>query len=153
MRTLKHIAGIILATVGVMFVLSAVVCVFAPDPEVPMWMLGVMFVVLGLLPLGGAFALLRATVAAPGRSCPQCGGTERQPAAVLRSTRNLWLLHFGGWLLASLWGASREEQVRCAQCDTLYMTHTRATRIAGVLLWVFLLLVVFGAILQQFHER
>src|SRR6185436_14906914 len=142
MRVLKHIAGILLATVGVMFVLGAVVSVFNPDREVPLWMVGVMFLVLGLLPLAGAFALLRATVTAPGRPCPQCGDTERQPAGVLRTSHKPWLFHFGGWLFASLWGASREQQVRCAQCETLYMTDTRGTRIAGVLLWVFLLLVV-----------
>jgi hypothetical protein len=32
------------------------------------------------------------------------------------------------------------------------MTDTRGTRIAGVLLWVFLLLVLFGAIVQQQFE-
>jgi hypothetical protein len=38
MRGLKHIAGILLATVGVMFVLGALVSVFNPDPEFPPWM-------------------------------------------------------------------------------------------------------------------
>jgi hypothetical protein len=153
MRALKHITGILLATIGVMFVLGAVLSLFDPDPDVPLWIVGVMFLVLGLLPLSGAFALLRATVTAPSRRCPQCGGTERQAAGVLRSSHNPWLFHFGGWLFASLWGASREQQVRCAQCETLYMTDTRSTRIAGVLLWVFLLLVVFGVIVQQFEGR
>jgi hypothetical protein len=153
MKALKHIAGIVLATVGVMFALGAAVHVFDPDPEIPLWMVGVMFVVLGLLPLSGAFVLLRATVTAPSKSCPQCGGRERQAAGVLRRSHNPWFLHFGGWLFASLWGASREQQVRCAQCETLYMTDTRGTRIAGVVLWVFLLLVVCGVIVQQFEGR
>jgi hypothetical protein len=153
MRALKHIAGILLAAVGVLFVLGALALVFNPDPEIPLWGVGVMFVVLGLLPLGGAFALLRAAVTAPSRSCPQCGGTERQAAGVLRSSHNPWLFHFGGWLFASLWGASREQQVRCVQCDKLYLTDTRATRIAGVLLWVFLLLLLFGVIAQQLEGR
>ena len=153
MKALKHIAGILLATVGVMFALGAVLHVFDPDPEIPLWMIGVMFVVLGLLPLGGAFALLRTTLTAPSRSCPQCGGRERQPAGVLRTSHNPWLFHFGGWLFAGLWGASREQQVRCAQCETLYLTDTRGTRIAGVLLWVFLLLVVGGVIVQMFEGR
>ncbi len=135
-----------------MFVLGAVVSVFEPDPDVPLWMAGVVFLVLGLLPLGGAFALLRVTFTAPTKSCPQCGGTERQAAGVLQRYHNPWLLHFGGWLFASLWGASREQQVRCTQCETLYMTDTRGTRIAGVLLWVFLLLVAFGAIIEQFER-
>jgi len=112
-----------------------------------------MFVILGLLPLGGAFALLRATITAPCKSCPQCGGTERHPAGVLRSSFNLWLLLFCGWFFLSLWGVSRERQFRCAQCENLYLSDTRGTRIAGVLLWVFLLLVLFGVIAQQFEGR
>ena len=132
-----------------MFVLGAVIHIFDPDPEVPIWTVCVMFVVLGLVPLAGAFALLRATFTAPSRPCPQCGGTERQAAGVLRSSRNPWLFHFGGWLFASLWGASREQQVRCVQCDHLYMTDTRGTRIAGVLVWVFVLLVLAGVLVQQ----
>src|ERR1051326_4365138 len=83
-------------------------------------MVGVMFVVLGLVPLGGSFALLRATVVAPSRSCPQCGGRERQAAGVLRKSQNPWLFHFCDWLFASLWGASREQQAvatgKCKYC-------------------------------------
>src|SRR6185369_9143716 len=127
MQALKHIAGILFATVGVMFVLGAVLQVCEPDPEFPLWMVGVLFVVLGLIPLGGAFALLRSTFTSPSRSCPQCGGRERQAAGVLRRSHNPWLLHLGGWLFASLWGASRGQQVRCGQCETLYLTDTRAT--------------------------
>lgn len=153
MRVLKHIAGILLAAIGVLFVLSTVANAFAPEPGMPLWIAGVMFVVLGLLPLGGAFSLLRATVGAPSRPCPQCGGTERQAAGILRRSHNRWLFHLGGWLFASLWGASREQQVRCTQCDTLYLTQTRATRIAGVLLWVLLVLMMFGVIIEQFEGR
>ena len=152
MRTLKRISGILLATVGVLFVLAAVFCVFDPDPQIPLWTVGVMFVVLGLLPLGGAFALLWASVTAPSKTCPKCGGTEHRPAGLLRTSSNPWLLILVG-LFASLWGASREEQVQCAHCETLYFTDTRATRIVGVLLWVFLLLVLFGMIVQQFEGR
>jgi hypothetical protein len=151
MRALKHIAGILLATVGVMFVLGAAASVLDPDPEIPLWMVGMVFLVLGLLPLGGAFALLRVAITAPSRSCPKCGGTERQPAGVLRTSHNPWLFHFGGWLFASLWGSSREQQVRCDQCATLYMTATRGTRIAGILLWILLLLVLIGVIAQQIN--
>ncbi len=153
MRSLKHIAGILLATVGVMFGLGAVIHVFDPNPEVPLWMIGGIFIVLGLVPLAGAFCLLRATFTAPSRSCPQCGGTERKAAGVLRRSHNPWLFHFGGWLFASLWGASREQQVRCVQCDHLYMTDTKLTRIAGVLLWVFLLLMVTVVLVQQLEAQ
>jgi hypothetical protein len=153
MKALKHIAGVLLATIGVVFVLGAIAPLFDPDAEVPLWMVGLMLIGLGLFPLCGAFALLRATVMAPAKSCPQCRGTEWQPAGVLRSSHNPWLFHFGGWLLASLWGASREQQVRCARCETLFLTDTRGTRIAGVLLWIFLLLVLLGVIVQQIGER
>jgi hypothetical protein len=153
MRTLKHISGILLAAVGVTITLGAAARVFTPDPELPLWMAGVLFVLLGLLPLAAAFLLLRAALTAPAKSCPQCGGTQHLAAGVLRSSHNRWLFHFGGWLLASLWGASRERQVRCAQCESLYLTDTRGTRIAGVLLWVFLLLVVFGLVAQRFVEQ
>ena len=149
MRALKHIAGILLATVGVLFTLGAVVHVFDPDPEIPLWLVGVMFVVLGLVPLTGAFALLRTTLTVTNRCCPQCGGTERQAADLTRRSHNPWVFHFGGWLFGSLWAASREKQVRCVQCDHLYMIETRGTRIAGVLVWIFLLLVLFGVIAQQ----
>ncbi len=153
MRALKHIAGVLLTTVGVMFVLGAIFHLFNPEPEVPLWGVGVVIVFLGLLPLGAAFALLRRTLTAPSRPCPHCGGTERQPAGVLRRSHNPWIFHFGGWLFASLWGTSREQQVRCTKCDTLYLTDTRGTRIAGVLLWVLVLLVLFGLIVQQFEGR
>ena len=148
MRALNHIAGILLATVGTVFVLSSVALFYDEDRDVTSGMIGAMFVVLGLLPLGGAFVLLRATVTVPARACPQCGGREHKPAGVLRRSNNQWLLHLFGWLFASLWGASREKQVRCDHCETLYMTDTRGTRVAGVLLWVILLLVLWGAVAQ-----
>lgn len=108
-----------------------------------------MLVVSGLLPLAGAFALLRATFTVPGKPCPQCGGTERQAAGVLRKSYNPWLFHFCGWLFAALWGARREQQVRCVQCDRLYMIETRGTRIAGVLVWVFVLLMLAVVLVEQ----
>jgi hypothetical protein len=148
MRALKHTAGVLLATVGVLFVLAAAMSVSEPDPEVPTWMVAGLLLVLGLIPLGGALALLWAAVTAPIRLCPQCGGSGQRPAGVLRKTNSLWLLHLCGWLFASLWGASRDKQVRCAQCETLYTTDTRGTRIAGILLWVLLLLVVSGVIAE-----
>lgn len=149
MRALRHIAGILLAAVGVLFALGTIIHFFDPDPEVPFWMVCLMFVTLGVIPLGGAFGLLRTTVLSPGKPCPGCGCEERHAAGVLRRSHNPWLFHFGGWLFASLWGASRERQVRCAQCDTLYLTETRGSRIAGVLLWIFLLLVLLAAIVEQ----
>jgi peptidoglycan/LPS O-acetylase OafA/YrhL len=149
MSVLKHIAGILLAAIGVLFALGAIAHFFDPEPDIPFWMSGIMLVVLGLFPLVGAFALLRTTVLRPSKPCPQCGGKDHQAAGILRHSHNPWLFHFGGWLFASLWGASRERQVRCVQCDKLYFTETRGTRIAGVCLWVFLLLLVIAAIVEQ----
>ena len=150
MKTLKCIVGILLATIGVLLGVGSIAELFDRESEIPGWGAAVMFIVLGLLPLAGAVALLRRSAAElPSARCPKCGGTERAPAGVLTTSRNFWMMHFGGWLLGSLWGASRERQVRCIQCDTLYFTETRGTRIAGILLWVFILLLLFGAIAQH----
>jgi hypothetical protein len=146
MKALRHIAGVLLASIGVMLVLGGVGAIFG-DREIPLW-IGVMYIVLGFLPLYGAYALLRSTIFAPAKLCPKCGGAKRQEAGVLRKSHNLWLFHIGGWLLSSLWGASREQQVRCADCDTLYMTNTRGTQVAGVLLWILLVLILLGIIAQ-----
>jgi hypothetical protein len=148
-RALRHIAGVLLATAGVLFALGAVSHFFDPDPEVPFWMACLILVILGLVPLGGAFVLLRTTVLSPSKPCPSCGCEERHAAGVLRRSHNPWLFHFGGWLFASLWGASRERQVRCVRCDTLYVTETRGSRIAGVILWIFLLLLLLATIVEQ----
>lgn len=153
MRALRHITGVLLATVGFAFVLGAVALLVDRDPELSPWMVGVTLIVFGLLPLGGAVFLLRPTLTAPSRACPQCGGTERQAAFVLRRSHNPWLFLLAGWLFASLWGASRQQQVRCCQCETLYFTDTRATRITGVLLWVFLLLILLGVLAQALKAR
>src|SRR5262245_5344960 len=152
MKVLKHITGILLATMGVFFVLGACALFFEPDPEVAWWTVGVMLVGLGLAPLIGAFLLLHATLTTPEKTCPQCGGATRHAAGVLQRHHNPWVFHFGGWLFASLWGTSREQQVRCAQCDTLYLTHTRGSRIAGVLFWIVLLLLLIAAIAGQFQK-
>jgi len=153
MKALKHIGGILLATLDVTVVVGTIALLFEPDPEIPQWGVGVMFFLLGVLPLGGAFALLRPTLTAPGKSCPQYGGNDRQAAGVLRSSHNWWIFYSCGWVFSSLWGASRQRQVRCTQCDALYLTDTRGTRIAGVLLWVFLLLVIFAVIGQQLGSQ
>lgn len=152
MKPLRHIAGVLLATMGVFFVLAACALFFDPHRDVPWWMVGVLLVGLGFVPLTGAFLLLLATLTTPERSCPRCGGVTRHAAGVLQRHHNPWMFHFGGWLFASLWGASREQQVRCGQCDTLYLTDTRGSRIAGVVFWIVLLLLLTVAVAAQFHE-
>ena len=149
LKIVKHIAGILLAAVGVLFTLGSALLILEPDPEVPLWGLGPMVAVFGVIPLLGSFALLWRTLTAPGKACPQCGGRRGRAPVSLTARRN-WLLSFlTGWLLASLWGASRQQQVQCLQCESVYVTDTRGSRIAGVLLWVFVAILAFGVIAEQ----
>jgi len=152
-KALKHIAGVVLASVGVTLLLAAVMAVSEPDPEVSPWIAGAVLLALSLVPLGGASFLLWKEVKAPPKPCPKCGGTEQQPAGVLQKSHSLWLFHLCGWLVSSLWGASRKKRVRCTQCEALYMTDTRGTRVAGIILWVPLLLMVSGVIAEWFKKR
>ena len=154
MKALKNFGGILLAAIGVLFLLSGVGLFFDPTADFAWWEVIIILILLGLLPLFGGVALLRrkATDVRP-KNCPQCGNAERAPAGVLTRSSNFWINHFGGWLFASLWGASRERQVRCVQCDTLYFIETRGTRIAGILLWVFILLILFGLLGEYFGKQ
>jgi hypothetical protein len=152
MKALKHIAGILLATVGILFVLASIAELVDGEAELPVWGVAVMFNVLGLLPLAGAVALLRR---GPGQvgvdCCPKCGGSECMPSGALTKSQTLWLSHIFGWLFASLWGASRKKQVRCVRRETVYFTETKGTRIVGICLWVFLLLILLGVIASYFE--
>jgi hypothetical protein len=49
-------------------------------------------------------------------------------------------------LFAALWGASRQQQVRCIACDTLYFTTTNSSRVAGILLWIIVVMMVMNAV-------
>ncbi|MBI3881658.1 MAG: hypothetical protein HY301_16540 [Verrucomicrobia bacterium] len=150
MRALKHICGILLATAGVALVLGGIAQMLDPKLDAPWWLIVLILWLPGLLFLGGAVLLLRRSATdLPPTCCPKCGGVERAPAGVLTRSSNPWIMYLGGWLLASFWGASRQQQVRCVQCDNLYFTETRGTRIAGILLWVFLLLLLLGSIAER----
>ena len=154
MKRLKYISGILLATFGVVFLLGSIAAALDRDAETPSWMIAVMFVGLGLTPLAGAVLLLQdSATALPPAQCPKCGSNEHAPAGVLTRSRNIWILHSGGWLAHTLWGASREQQVRCVRCNALYFTATRGTRIAGIVLWVFLLLLLLGIIAELLEKR
>ncbi len=150
MGVVRHISGLFLAALGLLFAIGAIALVFDKESDLPVWMIGAMFVLLGLLPLAGAIHLLKRSTAAPPAFCPSCGNPEWAAAGVLTRPNSFWLMHLGGWLLASLWGASRKQQVRCVQCDHLYFAETRGTRIAGILLWVFVLMVLLGTMLDYF---
>jgi hypothetical protein len=154
MKTLKHIGGIMLATFGMVFVLGSIAAMLSRDSETSGWVIAVMFVGLGLAPLAGAVLLLQGSATElPPVQCPNCGSNEYAPAGVLTKARNFWIWHFGGWLFHTLWGASREQQIRCVQCDALYLTQTRSTRIVGIVLWVFVLLLLLGIIAELWGER
>ena len=146
---LRHIGGILLAAIGALFTIGTIAAIAEPDPEFPAWSVAIMLVLFALLPLVGAFFLLRRSLGAPPRNCPKCAADQRRACFGLMKERSFWLFHAAGWILAALWGASREERVECLACSTVYETHTRSTRIAGVLLWVFVLLIAFGVLAQK----
>ena len=153
MKALKHVGGILLGAVGVLFILGTLAAMFDRGSGTPLGMNLLLFAGLGLAPLAGAFLLLRPSVTAVREArCPQCGGNQHEMAGLLRSLQGSRLMSFFGGFLASLWGASRERQVRCIQCDTLYFTETKGSRVAGTLLWIFLLMLLLAEILQQFAE-
>ena len=139
MRVIRYFIGFLLALVGVLFALGAAMLVVAPDPEIPIWAVGVMLLALGVLPLAVAFVLLRPMLTRGSNLCPQCGSRECRPAGVLRSSMKWWV-NLLAWPLAALWHLSRRQQVRCHECETLYFTDSTGTRVFGVLFWILALL-------------
>lgn len=153
MKVLKHILGLLLGAFGVLCLLAAFGYFVQPEPEssgLPFWWIEGFLIGLGVVPIGGSYLLLRAELNLPTKPCPQCGGTESETAGVLVRNTNPWFAHFGGWLFAALWGASRERQVRCVACQSLYFTQTRASRIGGICLWIFILLLGLAAVFEFF---
>lgn len=149
MKALRYIGGVLLATLGVLWTLVPLTFFFGPTPKTLVWTDAVIFVVLGLPTLGAGYALLRATLNAPCRPCPQCGSGERQPAVVLRKFFNPWrfvILNF--LILEGLWVVSRDVKVRCTQCETRYMTDTRTIRIVRIVFWAFVLTCIGGLTVQ-----
>lgn len=153
MKILKNVGGILLGVIGAEFLVSGMVEVISPRSQVSGGVIAIIFL-LGLLLSAGAVALLKRSVTElrPAQ-CTNCGSAEQAPAGVLRRSHNPWLYHLCGWMIASLWGSSRQQQVRCVQCETLYFTETRATRIAGILLWVFILFVSLNVLLNLLVQQ
>jgi hypothetical protein len=150
MNKLRHLGGILLGAVGLLFFIGFLADTV--DPQTGLSRTGSLwfFITLGCFPLICAALLLKKSVLGfRHRRCPSCDSEERAPAGLLVTGRSWWAHQFGGWILGSLWGASREKQVRCVQCDTLYFTETRGTRIAGVILWIVALCFVIGEILSN----
>ena len=148
MKTLKHLLGLLLEAFGCLFLLGAIGNAIEPDSELPFWLLEGVLIFLGALLSAGGYALLRSKLSQPTNPCPKCGGDKYQQAGVLVRSHNAWFAHFGGWLFAALWGASRERQVRCNQCEALYFTQTRGSRIAGIGLWVFILMIAIAILVE-----
>jgi len=148
-KVLRRLGGLILATIGLVMSLGSATMVVQQDPEVPFWGLAVMFSI-GLLAIFGAIALLkRRQDEIPSRNCPKCGAEDPAPAGVVGNGSILYLFAwFLIWFfpLSLLWGASRKHQVRCQACDTLYTIESRSTRIAGIVLWVIIFLLVLSYI-------
>ena len=72
MKALRHISGILLATLGSVVMLGSISMLCDRDPDVPAWMAVVFLIAVGLVPLGGAFLLLRRTLTEP--SCRRYPG-------------------------------------------------------------------------------
>jgi hypothetical protein len=143
---IRHVFGILVATLGTLVFLAGVFGGLDQKGDVPWWGLALIAFV-GVVLLWSAWLLLRKTVATRTRPCPNCRGQTWVTAGLLRRKSRSWIMrNAGGWILECLWGASREQQVRCAQCDTLYFTETKSTRWWGVALWIFLLMLALGAL-------
>lgn len=118
------------------------------------WVFMLIFAVLGIAPLIGGFLLLRRKPGDIGsKQCPNCGSTQHRQAGLLTSHLSVWLIPFVGWAVAALWGGSRKRQVQCSQCQTLYFSHTSASYVAGIILWIFLLFVLLGGIAYIFDIK
>jgi len=151
MSLLKRISGTLLTAVGVIVILGAIVCLLDKEPFDSALVLT--FFLFGVLPFATGMLLLRKNPAeATPKHCPKCGGHEHAQAGVLATNAGLMLLliPLGAWLIGCLWGGSRPQQVRCVQCDTLYLIDTRASRITGIALWTLLLLLLLGFIAMFF---
>jgi hypothetical protein len=152
MRALKHVAGILLATIGVAFTMGAIALLLDKEPLDAFFV--VTFVLLAVVPLVCSFLLLRRKPGElPSRQCPTCGSTQHTQAGVLTPHTRLWLIPLVGWAMAALWGGSRPRQIRCSQCDTLYFAQTGASHLAGIVLWIFILLTLLGAIAYIFDIK
>ena len=150
MRALRHLAGILVATVGAAFLFGVPLAALEEGSDTPWWSLVGFFIVLGVLPMWLAIFLLRPSLKTiPVKPCPKCGKTEQTEAGLLVRSNNYLMHQLGGWVFATLWGASREQQVRCLNCDTLFFCETRGSKINGIALWVFVLLLLGTHLLNQ----
>jgi drug/metabolite transporter (DMT)-like permease len=152
MKVLKHIAGILLAAFGILFVLGAVAWGVKPDSDIPRWFAIPACLVLGVLPLWAGYMLLRKYLFVQETPCPKCGSSQRVQAVLTRGP-SLWLFLTCGAVVSALWGASRKQQARCKDCETAYSYDTRGSRIAGVCFWILILFVLCGCLIGALEQR
>ncbi|EEF63219.1 hypothetical protein [Pedosphaera parvula] len=81
--------------------------------------------------------------------CPKCGSQDWQPTVILKRQFKLWWVLFGGWIPAFFYGASRKEQVRCAQCETIYQRRSGFSKVALVI-FIFLILLILMSVAAAF---
>ncbi len=146
MKTLRYFAGIFLATLGIRGVFAPVFHAVQPASKTSIGWTEVLLGGLGILLLVGAFILLRPTVTAPSKPCPQCGGRGQKAAAAVPRPRARWRAFFGVRGFPAIWGSSFDREVRCTQCETQYVLVTKISRIADVALLVIILLLLWSLI-------
>ena len=154
MKALKYIGGVLIATIGVLFTLGSIGLAFDRESDVPMWASALACLV-GLIAIGGAVALFKTIPREISASCcPKCGGTEQAPAGIMKESCPFWSFPLLLWLfpLPFLWEGSRKQQVRCIQCDALYLTEKRHRYVIAIIFWITALLGVVGMIVH-YSER
>jgi DNA-directed RNA polymerase subunit RPC12/RpoP len=80
--------------------------------------------------------------------CPQCGSLKNQPAISLQSSVNPLAMHFGGLIVSTLFSASRQQRMRCLDCGKFYLTTTKSSRVALIVLVIVLGLIALSIVLD-----
>jgi hypothetical protein len=119
-KVLRHLSGLILATIGLVMALGSATMFVQQDPEVPFWGLAVMFS-MGLLAIFGAIALLkRRQDEIPPRNCPKCGAEDPAPAGIVGGGNILYLFAWFALWYFTLFTPSKAEahasQESCFGC-------------------------------------
>lgn len=170
MRAVKLILGILLASAGIIITAGSVFHILRPQGGIPTGTLVLVLIGGGLLPVTAAIGLLRATLTVPCKACSECGCTQQQ-ASILKSSYSPWPFLLGGFVSAALstssglsrfvasllggsvsaalWGASRGQRVRCAQCGHPYVVQTRCALIARVFIWIFIFLWIVSLLVRS----
>jgi rubredoxin len=79
-----------------------------------------------------------------GLDCPHCGKTKAYHRIPSNRYAPAAPVAFGGVMLALIFDRSRKPQFRCELCDTVFSSHTIASRF----FWLFWALFLLGVALQ-----